>query len=190
MMLTTVQNLKDYLGIPSAETGKDAVLELIIKGASSFFETQTRRKYEVTEYVEKHDGDNGQKLLLTQFPIIYVREIKIDGAVISIIDEASTLDIGYLSGILTREQGWPAGFKNIEVKYIAGFVLPDESGESGPGTYYTLPYDIELAILKLSARTYERRTAEGVASAESISYKEVLDEEIERTIKAYFKIKV
>ena len=190
MMLTTVQNLKDYLGIPSAETGKDAVLELIIKGASDFFETQTRRKYDVVAYVEKYDGDNRQQLLLSQFPIIYVREIKIDGAAISIVDEVSTLNIDYHAGILTREQGWPAGFRNIEITYTAGFILPDESGESGPGTYYTLPYDIELAVLKLSARTYERRTAEGVASAENVSYKDVLDEEIERTIRAHLKIKV
>jgi len=190
MMLTTVQNLKDYLGIPSAETGKDAVLELIIKGASSFFETQTRRKYDLADYVEKYDGNNCQSLCLAQFPVIYIREIKIDGAVVSLVDELATLNIDYRAGILTREQGWPAGFRNIEVTYRAGFVLPSESGESGPGTYYTLPYDIELAVLKLSARTYERRTAEGVASAENVSYKEMLDEEIERTIKAYLKIKV
>jgi len=188
MMLTSVQNLKDYLGIPSAETGKDGVLELIIKGASAFFETETRRKYDVEQYIEKQNGDNSQKLILSQFPIIYVREIKVDGSVISLADEP-TLDINYQNGILTRERGWPSGFRNIEVTYTSGFILPDESGESGPGTYYTLPYDIELAVLKLAARTYERRTAEGVASAENVSYKDMLDEEIERTIKAHLKTK-
>ncbi|MDD4410079.1 MAG: hypothetical protein PHW52_05515, partial [Candidatus Pacebacteria bacterium] len=89
------------------------------------------------------------------------------------------------SGIIERNSGWTSGFKNIEVKYSAGFTLPDE--ESGGD--YTLPEDIILAVKRMSARIYEKRTAEGISSAENISYKDFLDEDIKSTMSSYYKFR-
>lgn len=193
-MLTTLDRLKNHLGIPLAETGRDAKLEKILKGASAFFERQTGRSFGVQAHTERHDGDDTTELQLRQYPVTEDEDllpaIKIDGVAVNVAAEieAGDLAIDYCAGIVWRGAGFGAGFQNVEVTYTAGYVLPsDESGAEDQ----TLPDDVELAVLKLAGRAYERSTAEGAASANagtiSVQFAKDLDPEIRATIETHQK---
>jgi hypothetical protein len=188
MKLVLLSDLKDYIGLPSTETAKDNLLNAIIEGVSRFFESEIHRNLELQEYTEIIDGDDSDTIILKQFPVTEVDYIKIDNAEIDLETEQAypiSLYIDKESGILERSSGWNGGFKNIEVKYSAGFTLPGEES----GADYTLPEDIILAAKRLSARVYEKRTAEGISSAENISYKDFVDEDIKSTIGSYYKFR-
>lgn len=191
-MLTTVSKVKAHLGIPEASTSKNAVLETIINGVSSFIETQTHRKFGEAEYTEAIDADGSAELFLSQFPVSDIAKITDLKSGTEIDTEAEianrTLIYDLDAGILHRSVGWPAGRKNIEVEYTAGYVLPGDEESDSPAT---LPDAIEQACIRMSARIYERKTAEGVQSVSPSSftatYNLEIDPELKAVIKAYRK---
>lgn len=194
-MLTTPEKLKRHLGIPASDTLKDQVLTDIVTGVSGLMESAMNRKLGIADYTAKLDGDGGTDLFLPQLPLVEVTAVSVDGSALTVDDEitAKTLIVENGPGILHRPSGWPVGRRNIEVTYRAGFVLPadqDESGESQEGE--NLPADIEHACIRISARVYERKTAEGVTSVTSsnltAAYKDALDPDLEAVIAARRKI--
>jgi hypothetical protein len=195
-MLSTVDRLKNHLGIPLADTSKDAKLEKILKGASAFVERQCSRSFGVAEHVEKHDGDDTTQIQLRQFP---VQEGSDDSGIVltiggTVIDldaeiEAGQAAVDYGAGIITRDRGFDAGEQNVRVTYTAGYVLPDDSSDAQA---QTLPEDIEFATLKLAGRGYERSTAEGTSNANagsfSVGFAKDVDPEIQATLDTHAKI--
>lgn len=199
MNLTTRAKVKSHLGIPSADTSKDAILDQIIAGVSGFIETQTNRKFEVVQYTEIFDGHGGDEIVLRQYPLVDVISITIDGAAVDLDqeEEDETVIIDREEGSVWRQYGFRAGRKNIKVVYTAGFLPPVDSGESGDeesGDAGEIPTALEAAAIRLSARVYERRTAEGVSSVSpgsfSVQYKDSVDADITGVLEAFKKRRV
>ena len=197
-MLSTVERLKTHLGIPLADTSKDAKLEKILKGASAYAERQCSRSFGVAVHTEKHDGDDSVDLQLRQFPIADENSGGESGIVVTIDGETIDLDaeiearqasVDRGAGIVTRDRGFAEGNQNVEVTYTAGYVLPSDESDAEP---QTLPEDLELAVLRLAARVYERSTAEGAtnvnAGSFSVAYAKEMDPEIHATLDTHAKV--
>lgn len=200
MKLTTRNKVKQHIGIPSSNTSKDALLDQIIEGVSAFIETTTHREFGVKEYREVRDGTDDDEIFLKEYPLVDVLSITINGNEDLDLDaeeEAETVIIDKETGSIFRQYGFGSGRKGLRISYTAGYNLPelseDESGVDGyeSGADENLPAAIEAAAIRLSARVYERRTAEGVASVSptgiSITYKDAVDADITTILDSFTK---
>lgn len=200
MKLTTRSKVKAHLGIPRANTSKDSIIDQIIDGVSGFIETQTHRTFEIKEYTEIMDGTRYDEIFLKEYPLRDVLTLKIDGVEIDLDaeEEADSLIIDKEVGSIWRDNGFTGGRKSLRVTYEAGYNLPEENEESGSeesgATGEYLPDAIEAAAIRLSARVYERRTAEGVSSVSgdsmSVNYKDAVDSDVISIIEAHTKRRV
>lgn len=196
MQLATLSQLKSHLGIPQADVSKDAVLNFLLSGASGYIETETSRKFELQQYTIKLSGEGTDMLVLPQYPIHVVDSVPaisaltLDGVTIDL----DTLDIDIETGILYRNAGvWSAGSRNIAITYSAGYKLAHVT-DSGSVSAPTVPEALQLAAIRLAARLYERKTAEGVASVSpasySVTYKDGIDEDIQSIIDTHTRFRL
>lgn len=190
-MLSTVTKLKRHVGIPDQVTSKDALLDLILEGVSAFIETECNRKFAFSEHTDLFTDVRATSLFLKQCPVSEVVEIKVGKHAVDVAGllENDNLVIDSENGEVIYLYGWTANV--IRVTYNAGYLLPsDESGQEESGVDApALPADVELLALRLAARIYERRTAEGVASASpgsfSANYSAALDDDLKATLSKY-----
>jgi uncharacterized phiE125 gp8 family phage protein len=166
--LTTLSAVKEFLDISG--TGDDALLTNFIKRASALIEKYCRRTFGVATYHQRLDGPGDTYLLLPQYPIVSVTEIKVGS--IAIAAESSDGDGGYFvsdanAGIIFYPGGFPKGTGNVQVTYQAGYDLPGDTATSAPD----LPFDIEQACIELVAHWFEHRDAAGIRSEDEGSVK-------------------
>jgi hypothetical protein len=201
MNLTTRRKLKLHIGIPAAITSKDSLLDQIIEGASAYIETYTNRKFGVEEYTEVLDGTPEDEIFLKQYPVVDILSLTISGNEVDLDaeEESDQIILDKETGSVYRENGFGSGRKAVRITYTAGYNLPEASDESGPEEYESggdenLPAAIEAAAIRLSARVYERRTAEGVSSVSpgsmSVQYKDAVDSDIVNILDAHKKRRV
>lgn len=191
-MLSTISKVKKHIGIPQANTAKDEMIGNILLGVSAAIEQHCNRKFGFAEFTDTFIDVGAQSLFTRNYPIAEVTEIKMGKHV---IDHEALIDNDELiiedeSGELLKTTGWDSDL--IRITYTAGYLLPsDESGEESGGGVESLPGDIELAAIRMAARIYERRTAEGVGSASpgsfSANYNSQLDEDIKETLASHRK---
>lgn len=137
--LTTLAQAKAYLLIPVLETSQDALVEIWVNAASQDMESECNRILKAqTGLVEYHDGRNQNIVMLRQWPIIAVTELRIDTQ--SKFTDASTLvdpadyrvsDDG--QSILYVAGRFPTGHRAVKATYNAGLA--------------TVPSDLEHAVL-------------------------------------------
>lgn len=185
--LSTLETLKSMLGISG--TDKDALLEIMLSGASGYIEKWTGRRFKKDERTEKYNpsGDSA-RLYLRAVPVESVSAVNLDGQALGSGAYIQSSDAGFLS---YASGLWPKGVQNASVTYTGGYVLPkDADGENER----TLPYEIELAALKLAAGFYNRSTVEGASSSSSggmsVSFADVFGEDIKALLRPYRMIHV
>jgi uncharacterized phiE125 gp8 family phage protein len=127
--LTTLDATKTYLKIELIDTSEDALFESLINAVSDQIENYCRRKLRERTYTdEEYDGTDNCNLLLSQFPVSSVSDVKIDDVSI----DPSEYKIRKDTGILVRTNSrWPEGVMNIKVTHVSG--------------YNPVPSDLELA---------------------------------------------
>lgn len=190
MNLTTTARVKDHIGIPSADTSRDAKIAAIVGGVSRYVEGQTSRRFGLSERSLVLSGDGTDELILPDYPVISISALSVDGTALT-EEQIEDLDKDLEAGILYRTAGWREERRNIRITLEAGYLDPDdeESGGAVP-----LPEDLVLAATRLAARIYERSTAEGVASVSpssfSVSYKDAMDEDIKETIARHSRVRI
>lgn len=186
-MLSSVANLKAHVGIPSSDTSKDVLLGTILRGASKYIANQCNRSFELLERTEFYDGSGGDQLFLNNFPVTEIAEVKINDSVLTLNDEGLIIE----NSSVFRRNGWPQGRKNISVTYSAGYITytDEESGETP-----NVPEDLELITIRIAARVYERRTAEGVGSVSpggfTAQFAAAIDSDIIEVINYYRKFHI
>lgn len=192
-MLSTPEKVKIHLGIPLADHSKDAKIGQILESVSAWIEKRCNRDFRYAEWTEFYDGDDGDTLQLLHYPVDSHEPLtlSVKGKIVNVVTELATgkMGIDYGNGSIERDAGFLAGRRTHEVTYSAGYILPsDESGAEES----TLPADLELAAIRLTARIVERATAEGVSSASagglSINYNDALDKDIEETLATYSRL--
>lgn len=149
----------DYL---AWDYSKDNLIERNINSVSGMVSKYCNRKFIADTYSEFYKGSGRQRLVLNQYPINTITSVKVDSASLTAGTDYVTADQTYLDqGIIFKENGWTwygyltglvgeptAPVDNIGVIYSAGYTLEPESSR-------TLPYDIEDAVISMTAVNYE-----------------------------------
>lgn len=162
--LTTLDAAKSYLGINPEDDDPqaDVALTQLINAASAWLETQLGRKLKKQTYTQRYAAPGTQSLVLEQWPILnidYIRD-RYDGTE---IEDYEMEDDGEI-GVVFREDGWTyrghigglsydyiAPKRYLEVRYTAGYVLPQDATEDEPST---LPADLEAVIWNMVAQQW------------------------------------
>ena len=129
--LTTLDRLKEKLGISLEDTGNDGVLIQLINQASASIEKALGRKLKKQVYCQKCKGTGNQYLLMEQYPIREIKSIR-QG---DILMDPALYDVpgGGMAGVIYKDDGWTyhgypygltgdyvAGKRAILVEYGAG----------------------------------------------------------------------
>jgi uncharacterized phiE125 gp8 family phage protein len=180
--LTTLANLKEYLGIKTANTDDDTFLTNLITRISDDMERQCNRAFHAATYTQYYKGDGTSKLLLKQYPVNSVASIyddvdrvwgadtAIDAGDISISQECEGLII--LKDDIFSESD---DIENIKITYNAG--------------YSTIPTDLEFACIKLCAADYLESKGLVAGFAEGERNPDKLRKSAKEVIKGYKRIR-
>ncbi len=182
--LTTMEDTMGFLGMEpeDGEAGMQTMnnIVLIINAASAYIEKQAGRHFGRREYSERYEGTGRHSLLLDNYPVRKVKEIKDLSTGKVVRKEEYYLENSGEFGIVYRETGWamqgrPSGLandltavrKNISVRYVAGYILPKDGTEETPSD---LPYDIQYAVWLMVQQQWSlQANGSGGLSAFSIS---------------------
>ncbi|MBI4798635.1 MAG: phage gp6-like head-tail connector protein [Desulfarculus sp.] len=156
--LTSVQAVKNYLGLSSAD--HDALLESLIEAVSAHFAAHTGRALKARDYSPDPaspafdpdnallDGSGYPELLLPQYPVQGLASLVVDGVALSpaqvpgqagwVLDRGAGV-VSLVSGVFSR------GRHNLAVTYRAGFE--------------TVPADLAQACLEQVATRFQESGA-------------------------------
>lgn len=142
MAILTLVDYKIYANITN--TNADTRLTAIINSAEKYILNKIKNIIEVANFKEYYDGDGDWELLLKQYPITTVTELKIEDEIILTTD----FYIYNSSGIIKMRYGiFTIGLKNIYIDYNAG--------------YSPVPSDIKMVIAELVNRKMEQFDKKG-----------------------------
>lgn len=157
--LTTRASVKELLGIQSAITAYDAVIDTLVAAVDGLVEDYCDRHFADTTYTEYHDGVHNQRqILVRNYPIISVTSIHDDaareyGSATLISSDDYTFETGDdADGIVYLDLSLSRGQRNIKVVYRAGYA-------SG-----SIPKPLSRAADLLCASIYNRRKGAGRTS--------------------------
>ena len=146
MALVTLAQVKAHLDIVGTNVNQDNKLTLFQAAAESWFYSYIQRvRIEAGSVTEYQHGDQANTIMLIEYPIISVTELRVDSE--RVFTDPSTLiaTTDYAIGedsncIILYNSRFPRGFNNIKITYVAG--------------YATVPAEIKLAVLWLTEWFY------------------------------------
>ena len=158
--LTTLANVKVWVNLIGG--ADDALLSRIITSVSNFIQSWLNRQLVSAPYTETYDGNGGQRLMLSNYPVTAVASVAIGN--ITVPASLSPTQPGFTFdqyGIILRGgYVFASDMANVFVTYTGGYV--------------TLPVEIEQAAIELVSLRYAERLRPGVTSrslgGESVSY--------------------
>lgn len=160
-MLTSLANVKEYLGIAADDTADDVLLTRLINAASTAIEQYCSRTFASATYTETRDGTGTRKMTLFNFPVTAVASLTIDGKTIPVRPSPTAYGFTF-DDYLIKLTGYEftEGVDNVQVTYTAGLA--------------STPYDIEQACVEAVSLRYKAKDRLGVTSkslaGESISF--------------------
>jgi hypothetical protein len=167
--LTTLDNLKEWLGLTGAQD--DALLARMITAYSQYIKTFLAREVLSANYVEVRDGKPTGIMSFANYPVTAVASVTINGQSIPASPDNATMQFGYG---FDAEQIWLVGYgfspwccygvgrsrRNVRLAYTAGFA--------------TVPADIEQALIETIGLRYREKDRIGYQSkslaGETISF--------------------
>lgn len=148
--LTTLVNVKSYIGSLQDSTASDDLLNLLITLVSDEIKSFINRDiYPVASYAEVRDGNGRTTLNVLQYPITAVSGVVINGTAIPAITTRGGAGYAFdKNSIRLSGYAFTPGVQNVSVAYSAGYAAP--------------PPALELACIQLVAARYEGRNRIGV----------------------------
>lgn len=149
--LTTVANLKAWLGIPASNVTEDTLLARLVTAESTWIQNWFNRTIWSQVWTETRDGNGNTRMALANKPVTAFTSVAIDGQVIP----ASTgFGVpGYTfsdSSLYLTGYRFTRGEANVSLAYTAGLT--------------SVPMELEQACLELCAYRYRERDRIGHAS--------------------------
>lgn len=154
--LSSLANIKEYLGIPTGTTEDDALLGSLLTRVQDFVRSYLGRT--ITDegtITEHHDGLGKPYILLKEYPILTLTSVHDDpdrqfgsSSLIASTDLIQETELG----IIRRKFEVPFQDykKNVQVVYTGG--------------YATVPGAVEQAVIELVASKYKKRGRIGIQS--------------------------
>jgi hypothetical protein len=174
-MYTELSLVKSILGIETADTSKDVILNRLINVASAFIDTETDRTFGETTITESYEGSDSNELILNNYPVSSITSIKIEDEEFDSGDytlekeEGLVYRDGYwvsctnVFGGIRTDPNYNSIRKNIEIEYTYGYKLPGEEGRD-------FPYDLEQVAIDLVVSDYKL-----LGKDNNITSEEILD---------------
>lgn len=150
--LTTLANVKEYIGVTSGND--DKLLTRMITALSAYVQSWLSRNFALQAYVETFNGLDNTRMILNNYPIVSVASVMINGVAVP----AASLPAlsGWTGYVWTSTQlalqgyTFSRGYSNVIVSYTAGFSVT--------------PPDIEQAVIEVIALRYKERDRIGFVS--------------------------
>lgn len=182
VMYTTLETVKNEMGIDPSDTSNDNKLERKIKVYSDLFDQMTGRSFSYAEsFTEMVAQPSGRrKLILPQTPVHSIKKIELEGSEIDadsyFLEDGS---VGHISKTTGTWVGTDAGAANIQrrpkVQPIARYVVTYEKGyvtskqaEDDGSLERTLPYDIEDAVISAVVSGFQQSGVDSSVSSISV----------------------
>lgn len=187
--LTTLANVKGWLGIAGANTNDDPILTRLISAVSAFVTNYLNRQILLATYTEIYTKGWGNTITPENWPITAVTSLTSNGNVIPaspdgiqngyVFNDKTIFLNGYAFGFGPFVQG--KQFLNVTLVYTAG--------------YATVPLDLEQAVIHLVALRYREAERIGQRSksmgGEVISFNVVnMPPDVVDTLAMYKKVVV
>ena len=143
--LTTLDNVKSWLALPSSAGPSDDLLSLLITAASGFVTSYLGRDLVPTDYSEVYDGSGAAWMMLRQAPITAVQSVSFGGRTLTTPGDPIVGTAGFLfEGRRLSLIGDTFPHRHpVVVAYTAGFA--------------TIPAAIEQAAIELVGEAFKRR---------------------------------
>lgn len=135
--LTTLEHVKEWLGIEPESTGSDALLKMMISSASRFVLGYLNRpNLGETSITENYDGYGNNFMSLRQWPVLSIESIDFYGTSITTPSTGNPRSAGYIlseemqgpSRVTLWGNSFPRGRSAISVTYRYGYVT-EQCGE-------------------------------------------------------------
>lgn len=149
--LTTLANVKGYLGLTDNVQARDDLLQRLITACSMFIESILNRTFAIADYTEQRNGNNADTMVARYYPVTDVSSIAIDG--VEIEAAPSNTEAGYIfdqDGFYLRGYLFTKGIKNVVITYTSG--------------YEETPADIEDMCIELVAKKFKYKDRIGHVS--------------------------
>ena len=151
--LTTLVTAKSWLKIPNATVTDDTLVELLINAASQTIEAECNRKLVAQSVVEFRHGKSSNIMMLREWPINSVTEVKFDLQSAFTSPETLVSPGDYTIGddkmsLIFHSRQIPRGYNNVKITYNAG--------------YATTPSDLEMACLWVVSWMYQIRKSDDI----------------------------
>ena len=150
--LTTIDAVKEYLGIDAGSSADDALLTRLVTAASAFVTQATNRVFTSTTFTETQSGTGYLTTIIPkQWPVTSVTSVTVDGTAIP-ARATVTGDGWVLADDVIRLVGYTTtpGVSNIVIVYTAGLA--------------SVPTDIAQAVIELAAYRYKVKDRISIAS--------------------------
>ena len=149
--LTSLENVKEWLGLDPANTSDDDLLTRLITAASGFMQRYCNRQFASQAWTEIRDGVGNVRMAFANYPVTAVASVTVSGETIPASSGAGTF--GYLftdTMLILQGRRFRRGFANVELSYTAGFD--------------PIPEEIEQACIELIAFRYREKDRTGKSS--------------------------
>jgi hypothetical protein len=148
--LTTLQTVKEWLGLDPSNTSDDDLLSRLITAASGFMTRYCNRPFVSQACTEARDGTGSARMLFANYPVSAVASVTVNG---QSIPPGSSVAAGFYftdTVLVLNGYRFRRGYANVQVSYTAGFdPIPDE---------------IEQACIELITFRYREKDRTGKAS--------------------------
>lgn len=163
--LTTLQKVRDYLQIATADTTKDTLIGELINQATDFIENYCgARRFLATSYVSIRDSRKGHNVFLEQLPVRTLTTVEYrSGTPSTPIWNTYNVD----SYILYAKEGYvhfygmlPDVPQGLRFTYNAGYLI--DFTQETITTAHTLPFDLTQVCTQLVARAVNQAASAGI----------------------------
>ena len=178
--LTTLANVRAYLGLEPSDTASDDLLETLIAGASASVVNMVGRDLVLKAHTVLLDGTGKTALMTPDWPIRSVQSLKVNGVTIS--PAASIMAPGYRfddTMLIINGGTFARGLRNVEISYTAG--------------YDPIPDDVSTVCTKIVAGKFKERDWVGFRSktlaGETVTFDDVeVSEAVRNTLSNYKRV--
>lgn len=181
--LTTLANVKGWLGITDTNTARDALLTRLITAASQFIETWLNRTVSggVLTYNAVRDGGGGVTFVPANTPLVSITSLRIDGETIPASTGVNVPGYVFNTHKVSLRGGYKftRGVANVELDYTAG--------------YTAVPGEVEQVCIEVVGARFKARDRIGISSkglaGETISFiQNDLTRDMKATLMNYKKV--